>query len=340
MCISLHNKIGSLNCKKMPSCIVIGAGIAGITAARYLQDAGWEVTVLDKGRGVGGRMATRRIENAVFDHGAQFFSAKDSNLITQTAELEKVKIAQLWHLEEMSLPDSVFKFPRWIGSKGMSSIPRQLSVGLDVKTNHKVDRIFFKNNRYSVRLEDETIFESDSLICTIPAPQAIDLLNISNFPLSAHDKTAFSGILYQPCIAVLAVLSEKTKIPHPGGIKFESNDISWIADNYQKGISEHFGVTIHASPEFSQKNLEGDLMKIGKEILDSMKDWVEPRSIETYQVHRWRYSLAEKRLSSKFVTIGKENPIYFGGDGFGIGNIEGAYQSGLAIAKELEMKRL
>ncbi|MFW5789075.1 MAG: FAD-dependent oxidoreductase [Spirochaetota bacterium] len=57
---------------------VVGAGIAGLTAARRLVDASLDVTVLDKGRGVGGRMATRRFGGATrrfggatFDHGGR-----------------------------------------------------------------------------------------------------------------------------------------------------------------------------------------------------------------------------------------------------------------------------
>ncbi|MBD3256947.1 FAD-dependent oxidoreductase, partial [candidate division GN15 bacterium] len=39
-------------------CVVVGAGAAGLTCARRIADAGMSVLVLDKGRGVGGRMAT------------------------------------------------------------------------------------------------------------------------------------------------------------------------------------------------------------------------------------------------------------------------------------------
>ncbi|MSO32728.1 MAG: FAD-dependent oxidoreductase, partial [Ilumatobacteraceae bacterium] len=59
--------------------VVVGAGIAGLTAARALSHAGHSVIVLDKGRSVGGRMATRRIGDATVDHGAQFFTVRSDD---------------------------------------------------------------------------------------------------------------------------------------------------------------------------------------------------------------------------------------------------------------------
>jgi len=59
----------------MKSLAIIGAGIAGITLARQLQDSA-EVSVFEKSRGFGGRMATRRAGSYQFDHGAQFFTAR------------------------------------------------------------------------------------------------------------------------------------------------------------------------------------------------------------------------------------------------------------------------
>ena len=56
---------------------VVGAGMAGITCARTLVQAGHRVTVFEKSRGPGGRMATRDSEFGSFDHGAQYFTVRD-----------------------------------------------------------------------------------------------------------------------------------------------------------------------------------------------------------------------------------------------------------------------
>ena len=58
------------------SCVIVGAGISGLLAANTLKQEAWTVTVLDKGRAVGGRMATRRVGEGTFDHGAQFFTVR------------------------------------------------------------------------------------------------------------------------------------------------------------------------------------------------------------------------------------------------------------------------
>ena len=55
---------------------IVGAGISGLSAARKLIEK-HNVIIFDKSRGVGGRMSTRYSEAYEFDHGAQYFTAKD-----------------------------------------------------------------------------------------------------------------------------------------------------------------------------------------------------------------------------------------------------------------------
>ncbi|GGD44798.1 hypothetical protein GCM10011514_06010 [Emticicia aquatilis] len=313
------------------SCIIIGAGLSGLTAAHELLKNNWEVTILDKGRGVGGRMATRRAGEARFDHGAQYFSTKTPDFKAFTQNFLQASIAKEWHLEE---GDKSFSHPRVIGINGMSSIPKFLAEGLNIRTNEKAIGISETENGCKVITETGNSYEANAIICTVPAPQAIELLQKSEISLA--EISILENIQYQPCIAVMASLNAPTNIPSPGGISLENSNISWIADNFQKGISPVFSVTIHANPAFSLAHFDDDLNEVGKQLLSEVSYLISAESVESLQVHRWRYSLASERHTDNFlVSASTKFPLIFAGDGFGIGSIEGAFISGKSAAQNL-----
>ena len=78
------------------TCLVVGAGLAGLIAARQLHSSGASVVVLDEGRSVGGRLATRRIGDGVFDHGAQFFTVRDAEFGKHVAEWLRAGVVREW----------------------------------------------------------------------------------------------------------------------------------------------------------------------------------------------------------------------------------------------------
>ncbi|RYZ27769.1 MAG: FAD-dependent oxidoreductase, partial [Propionibacteriaceae bacterium] len=61
----------------MDPVVVVGAGISGIAAARALTEGGREVVVLDRGRRIGGRMASRKTDGRMVDTGASYFTVSD-----------------------------------------------------------------------------------------------------------------------------------------------------------------------------------------------------------------------------------------------------------------------
>ena len=63
---------------------IIGAGIAGLTAAEALSRGGFNVVVWDKGARPGGRASSRVREAFEFDHGAQYCSTSSSNRLLET----------------------------------------------------------------------------------------------------------------------------------------------------------------------------------------------------------------------------------------------------------------
>src|SRR3990167_5715659 len=79
-----------------PEIAIIGAGIAGLACARRLQLAGVSVTLIDKSRGPGGRMSTRRGEQWQCDHGAQYFTARQPLFRAEVQRWLKAGVAARW----------------------------------------------------------------------------------------------------------------------------------------------------------------------------------------------------------------------------------------------------
>ena len=83
--------------RAVPRVAVIGAGLAGLICAERLIRQGWPVTVFDKGRGPGGRMATRRADDLRFDHGAQYFTARDQRFRDRVDAWVHDGVVALWN---------------------------------------------------------------------------------------------------------------------------------------------------------------------------------------------------------------------------------------------------
>lgn len=108
--------------------LIIGGGMAGLSAATALAETGARIVVLDKGRGPGGRMAARRVEIAgeqvSFDHGAQYFTARDPAFREAVAAWEAAGVAARWPAAGADA---------WVGTPGMNACIKHLAAGLDVR---------------------------------------------------------------------------------------------------------------------------------------------------------------------------------------------------------------
>ncbi|VDI68854.1 lysine-specific histone demethylase 1A [Mytilus galloprovincialis] len=92
----VFKRLKPLPSKKHGRVIIIGAGIAGLAAARQLMSFGMEVVVLEARDRVGGRIATFRKGNYVADLGAMVVTGLGGNPVTVLSrqinmELHKIK---------------------------------------------------------------------------------------------------------------------------------------------------------------------------------------------------------------------------------------------------------
>ena len=313
--------------------LVIGAGLSGLCAAGDLQQAGHSVLVVDKGRGLGGRLAGRRIGEASFDHGAQFMTTRHPRFTETVKQWVEAGIAEEWY-SRFPASSSNSSHPRYRGIPSMTAVAKQLASGLNILQSVRAVTITPADQLWQVTLDNGETQRARSLVITSPVPQSLELLG--DIPLP-HDKRArLEWIEYEACIAVMAVLESPSKIPAPGAMLLDRGPIAWLGDNQQKGISKLPAVTIHGSADFSQQHFDRDRHQVGQLLIDAAQPYLGARVID-YQVHGWRYSKPSvvDAEESMLITSDDHPPLVLAGDAFNGPRVEGAVVSGWAAAAAL-----
>lgn len=319
---------------------VVGAGIAGLLAARQLVAAGLRVVVLEKSRGVGGRMATRRRGRVSFDHGAQYFTARDADFEQLVHGWERAGLIRRW-AQGFTLTDGGRKMdgnPRWYGVGGMTAVAKHLAEGLDVRLQQAVDSVRTAAEGWEMVLGSGHVLRARALLLTSPVPQSLQLLREGETGLSREIHAALERIRYSPCLALLIELSGPGRIPAPGGIWGDGRPIAWLADNSQKGVSpdtEHTALTLHAGAGYSERRWSDAEEGVTADLLAAAAPWLG-REVVSTQLHRWRYSLPIVTHPERCLAARHPAPVVFAGDAFGGPRVEGAALSGFAAARALQ----
>ena len=307
--------------------VIIGAGMAGLIAAKALHTAGAQVMVLEKSRGLGGRLATKRVGDAVFDQGAQYFTVKDPLFEPWVAGWQTAGAVTPW-------PESVHR--RFIGRPSMTSVAKALADGIDVKRDHKVAKISRVEGRWCIEVENHGFICAARVVLTAPVPQSLALLAAGGVELPAELAAGLAKLTYSPCLALLVTLSGPSGLPADGVTKTEG-DVRWAADNQRKGVSPlTTAVTLHLSAEFSARHYG-----LGEaEVLELVRGEAEQligAGIASATLHRWKFAHALATHAEPCVWL-PELRLGFAGDAFGGPRVEGAALSGLALARRLEVE--
>ena len=322
------------------SCIVVGAGVCGLVAASELHSAGWQVTLFEAGREVGGRMATRRTGVGTFDHGAQFFTVRSGRFERLVAGWLEAGVVEEW---TRGFADAAGRrrddgYPRYRGSEGMSSVPVHLARGLDVRTGERVAEVSLRDGLWEARTETGTRETGAALLFTAPVPQSLALVGTGVFKLPPEKRNELENISYDPCLALMALLDGPAGVPEPGGVQIKGEPLDWIGDNQPKGISGAPAITVHAGPGWSRERFEADEAEITTSLLslagEHLGTDLASRVLETSLV-RWRYSWVAQPHPEPCLLASEEPPLLFAGDAFGEAKVEGATLSGLAAANRL-----
>jgi renalase len=317
----------------MESCIVVGAGLSGLVAARTLQDAGVRVTVLEKEEKVGGRMRTDLVGDGVFDHGAQFFTVRSDRFGEMVEGWISAGVAEEWTrgFADSSGEQREDGHPRYKGTRGMTGITEHLAGNLEVLTGMEVSGLNRREWGWEVFVEG-LVHAADTLVLT--PPPALALVDDNDIPLPEEARQVLENIDYAPCIAVMALLDGPGGVPDPGGVQVGGDPLFWVADNRKKGISRVPAVTIHAGPEFSREHSHSDDATITRLLLEEAKDYVST-GVQATAVYRWEYSQPANPHDEPFVYVEGPPPLMFCGDAYAGPKVEGAVTSGLSAAEKL-----
>lgn len=340
-----HSRLGD------PDVLVVGAGLSGLTAARALADAGRTVRLLDRTAGPGGRLATRRIGDATFDHGAQFFTVRSDAFAALTRSWRdrgapigvwSSGFAQVSDIRDGR--DGVTStggdgHPRYFVSGGMATLARVLARGLDVHAGTTATAIRVRRGRWHVAVRGAGgtgVHRAGALVCTPPVPQTLELFARGDTALRAPTVTALEGVAYEPCLALLAVLDDDPELPPPGGLQFASGPVRWLADNARKDVSARPAVTLHAAGTWSAAWYDADDAVVARALGGWLKPWLGVARAVVSQVARWRYAQPRDLVEQPTLTAEVDGAqVAFAGDAFAQARVEGAACSGLAAAAAL-----
>jgi predicted NAD/FAD-dependent oxidoreductase len=314
---------------------VVGAGLAGLSAARKLADHGHNVSVFEKGRGVGGRTAWRREGEYRFDHGAQYFTVRDPRFRHYVTAWCDAGIVSPWEFAVgvaragavTPKPESV---QRYVGVPGMNAMAKHLGAELDIVLNTQVGQIERSSGQWRLLSGDTGIDlgQYDVVIIATPPAQAVPLLAAA--PQLAQQAKA---VQLAPCWAVMAAFTEPLDIPFDG-VFIHASPLSWATRNASKpGRPQSECWVLHSTPEWSAKYLE----KAPDEVIAASlaaffaATGLMPSQPVLTKAHRWRYSIAEQPLEQGCLWD-SEQQLGSCGDWCQGSRIEGAVLSGLAMA--------
>ena len=315
---------------------VVGAGLAGLSAARLLAGAGHEVTVLEKARGAGGRMSTRRDGEWRFDHGAQYFTARDPHFLQQVQDWERRGLVCRWQarIAALSADSAQAKgdgTDRYVGLPGMNAPCRDLAAGLDdCRYGWALQSAVLGDRGWLLESTGGATLECDALVVTAPPEQQRQLLR------RADVDAALEGVRMLPCWALMLVL-DKPLFESWDGVFVNQGPLSWIASQAARpGRPAAQAWLLHAGADWSAQHLEDDPAQVVKELLAAARalPGAGRFTVEHAVAHRWRYALAEAPLEAGALCF-PEARLALAGDWCAGSRVEGAWLSGVAAAGRL-----
>jgi predicted NAD/FAD-dependent oxidoreductase len=331
------------------SIAVIGAGAAGSACAVGLRAAGHRVTVFDKSRGAGGRMATRRAQwsdatgqqlAVEFDHGAPHFAARSPRFRAALARAEAAGVLARWRPRVHVDSPMASQGERYVPLPGMPTLCRHWLSGMPVRLQHDVVELRRWPDGWHLMIAGggtEGPFEK--VVLALPPRQAAVLL------AGHHDgwAKALQTLKMEPCWTLMAVTDE---VDWPWDAAEPARGLlAWVARNDRKpGRSVPPGCAswvAHATPAWSAAHLEETPAAVTDELVGALRALLPAPVRDTLRwhhaaAHRWRYAMPVAARLDPWWDAARGLGVC--GDALGGGDVEGAWRSGDELADQIAVE--
>ncbi len=305
--------------------VVVGAGIAGIACARTLTDLGARVCIAEKSGGVGGRIATRAFVGVPFDYGAPILEASRSPF---RSVLESLADSGVLSLESEHGSRGAFA-----SSQGLRSAIRRYAEGLRIELDTRVVAIERIPTGARVRVADGPSMDARHVVTTAPFPQSLALFGMDELSNSTRGVVFSRGL-------VVALLAHGDSALRDGIHEVAASGISRAR---VRRLGGRILLVAYGTCALAEHMLERDDAFVVKSVLESLRFAEVARldHIDSTHVKRWTYatttgtSSVRKWFDPDADASGKVGPRSVAGDAFGDGTVEGAWESGVAVARAL-----
>ena len=333
---------------KREEILIIGSGLAGMSAGRFLNASGYQVTILDKGFRCGGRYATRRVDDFSFDHGTPYF--KPSQIPGELKNVLSEPYLKSWpgDLSE-NTEASIVSIP------AMRSFPEALGRGLDIRQGVQVEKLSFRDDVFytetantsskDIPISDGLSGPFDAVLLTAPGPQTADLIE-GLLPIGSDLLQAARKVTYTPQFSVLVGYDFMRDAPSI--IHNPTSKIAKIVNQAKKpDRPEKSAFVVFCSPEWSLENLDKSKDEVAEIILKDLEnilsehgvavdDWGKPAYLAA---HSWRYCRLENPAGlSPETQIDATSTLAVAGDWIMLPDTHGALSSGINAARQIETK--
>lgn len=316
--------------------VVVGAGLAGLAAARSLTDRGCRVVVVDKSRGAGGRMSTRRHGDCRYDHGAQYFTVRDARFMRHVLAWQARGLVQRWDakiavLSADSIQMAGDSTERYVAVPAMNAICRELAAGLrDCRFDWQAASASYDGANWQVTSSDGKVVEGEILLLSTPPEQARALVKHHDVDKALH------GFEMRPCWSLMVEM-DRPLFAEWDAAFVNNGPLSWVSGQASRPHRPAADAwVLHAAYQWSNEHLDKRAEDICALMLDAARKLpgAQPFEVRHAAAHRWRYALAGNPLNEGVLWYPSKR-LALAGDWCHGSRIEGAFLSGVLAARRI-----